>query len=305
MRFIFVFLFSVLIIAQVAGKPDKIQLQSGELIFCIIKEISDSTVSFLIKTDSSVVLNYNQIFNVSIEGKGEIFNSTDGLIFYPVYINKFCSRRNITEFILTGDVNEHDYKPGDHELLIMPTAFTMNKKTVYLSDYELFFLNLTFAPTSRTHIGFFTFFPVVSSFLETFSLGIKQNYLRQPSFEAALWSSYTPKISTLSIGNVFSYKAGKHSFHLGLGSFVNLEDKSKSTEFMYMGGANLELSRNICLLAEYTNLSSLADKNFNGLISVGFRFRSEKTAWEIGGIRPLEKVEGLILFPILKATLTF
>ena len=46
--------------------------------------------------------------------------------------------------VKSGDVFGRKYRPGDHELLIMPTAYTMEAGQWYLSDYELFFLNFTF-----------------------------------------------------------------------------------------------------------------------------------------------------------------
>jgi hypothetical protein len=47
------------------------------------------------------------------------------------------------------------------------------------------------------------------------------------------------------------------------------------------------------------------EEDFNGLISIGVRFRSESVAWEIGGVRPLEETGDLVLLPLLKGTFIF
>ena len=51
--------------------------------------------------------------------------------------------------LLTNGLFGREYKVGDHELCIMPTAYTMPAGNSYFTDYELFFLNFTFAPTNR------------------------------------------------------------------------------------------------------------------------------------------------------------
>jgi hypothetical protein len=84
-------------------------------------------------------------------------------------------------------LNAQDYKVGDHELLIMPTAYTMEAGDSYLTNYELFFLNYTYAVTSSTHLGIFTLFPITSEFLKTITFGLKQKYIDGDFINAALW----------------------------------------------------------------------------------------------------------------------
>jgi len=57
--------------------------------------------------------------------------------------------------LLTNGLFGREYQVGDHELFAMPTAYTMPAGNTYFTDYELVFLNFTFAPTNRTHAGFF------------------------------------------------------------------------------------------------------------------------------------------------------
>lgn len=63
-----------------------------------------------------------------------------------------------------------DYQVGDHKLLAMPTAYTMPAGDTYFTDYELVFLNFTFAPTNRTHAGFLHYFPLLPIFWKHFQL---------------------------------------------------------------------------------------------------------------------------------------
>lgn len=69
------------------------------------------------------------------------------------------------------------YLPGDNELLIMPTAYTMPVNKSYFSDYEVFLLNYSYALSSSTHLSVFSLFPITKSFYETLTLGIKQKII--------------------------------------------------------------------------------------------------------------------------------
>jgi hypothetical protein len=202
--------------------------------------------------------------------------------------------------IFTG-LGAQDYQVGDHELLIMPTATTMPKGSSYFTDYELFFLNYTYAITSRTHISAFTLFPLTTSFYETFSVGIKQNYFRSSSFQAALFGSYTFKGPVIFLGNVFSYRLKSFQFHLAPTVYSDGEEG----EFIALGGVAWAPSRKTRFMIEYTNMAGLWEESFNGFLSVGFRFIGKEISFEIGGLRPLEHTGDLLFIPILKATKYF
>ncbi len=200
------------------------------------------------------------------------------------------------------------YQVGDHELLIMPTAYTMEQGQSYFSSYELVFLNYSYAPSNSTHIGAFTLFPIYSDFLETLTFGVKQKYVNENTFKAAGWITYTPKPSVITIGTVFSIGDGPDGLHLGIATANSLEredaDKDK-WEWFYMAGYRLDVSQKIALIAEYTNSSSGTEGGFNGLISIGVRFRGENNTWDLAGVRPLESTEDFLLAPLLKATFLF
>ena len=197
-----------------------------------------------------------------------------------------------------------DYQVGDHELFAMPTAYTMPAGNTYFTDYELVFLNFTFAPTNRTHVGFFTLFPVVTEFLETFSIGAKQNYLKTERLESAAWFAYTAEIDGFSIGNVLSISKESSSFHLGISGLKALDEKK--WEYLFMAGGKIDVSERTACIVEYETTSSAWDTDFSGLISFGIRFKGKQVAWDIAGVRPLMKDTGNLLFlPYIKATVYF
>ncbi|MBW6515906.1 MAG: hypothetical protein K0B81_04720 [Candidatus Cloacimonetes bacterium] len=196
------------------------------------------------------------------------------------------------------------YRVGDHDLLLMPTAYTMPQHDSYFTVYEVFFLNYVYGITNSTHLGAFTLFPIVKEAFETITIGAKQNYLSTDYLESALFTSYTFKTSTYSLGNVFSLSKNRgNSLHVALMFFV--PEKDITGQFVVMGGYRFDPSDKISLIVEYANMTRLFEEDFNGLISFGVRFRSTNMSWELGGIRPLEDTGDFIMFPLLKATYHF
>lgn len=211
------------------------------------------------------------------------------------YLSVFAQSEN--------SVNGYVYEPGSHELFLMPTANTMDSGA-YFSSYEIIFLNFTFSAGSRTHIGGFFLFPITAEFIESFTLGVKHNFFRTKEFQSAVWGSLTFKNQLYSIGNVFSYSKPKTSFHIAFAFMGDLAEGGNS--FLIMGGINQKLSGKLSGIIEYTNAKELMEHKFNGIISIGIRFRGENTAWELAGIRPLEETSGnFLFFPFLKATFYF
>jgi len=203
----------------------------------------------------------------------------------------------------SGSLLASDYQVGDHELFLMPTAYTMPKGSAYFTDYELFFLNYTRALTPTTHVGVFSLFPVTTHFLKTLTLGIKQQYFSSPTFKSAVWANYTPKVSGFMLGNVLSI--GRHGSHLHLALSGATTNDVEDWEFVYMLGVDMKTSNRLSVMAEYTNTSSLVEDDFRGLLSLGVRFRSTKMAWELAGIRPIQSSGEFLFFPFLKGTLYF
>ena len=105
-----------------------------------------------------------------------------------------------------------------------------------------------------------------------------------------------------TVGDVISIGTPKTGLHAAISAFGNLEEDSEA-EILYLLGTRYHI-----LILEYTNLKSWAEKDFNGIISFGFRISGKKISWDIGGFRPInEEVTNspLILLPFLKATVHF
>jgi hypothetical protein len=210
----------------------------------------------------------------------------------------------IIVLVLSNCLFARDYEVGDHDLFLMPTAYTMPKGTSCFSDYELFFINYSFAPTDRTQIGAFSLFPITTEFLKTFTIGIKQNYFQQKNTESAAWLVFNPETQGISIGNVISVDFKKTSVHLGL-SGLNAEG-SDSWEYLFMLGGKAPISKNADFIVEFENTNSAMENNFEGVLSLGLRFKGKRISWDFAGIRPLGVDMGyLLFFPLIKATVFF
>ena len=202
-----------------------------------------------------------------------------------------------------------DYEVGDHNLLLMPTAYTMPRGKAYFSDYELFFLDFHYAPTSRSHIGAFVLFPVTTEFINTLTLQYKHNILRAQKVQSAFWGAFNPKTNFFTIGNVMSFGGKKSNLHIALNG-LNVLDNSLDDHgwfLMYMAGFQTRLSKRTSFMAEYMNMGYTGDDLFvesSGIFSFGFRFRAKTMSWELGAIRPIDADDSeLFLLPLLKATI--
>ena len=197
-----------------------------------------------------------------------------------------------------------DYQVGDHELLLMPTAYVMPKGDAYFTDYELFLLNYVYSVGYNTHLAAFTMFPATKGFFETTSLGIKHNYFQNEYLASSLHTSYTPRAQLFLIGNVVSIgKSISNSGHVSLMWATNGEESAN--DVVILTGYRYDVTQNVSLMIEYANAVTASDYSFDGLLTLGLRVRSGQMAWEIGGFRPLENTGDLLILPLLKATYYF
>lgn len=199
------------------------------------------------------------------------------------------------------------YMPGDQSLIFMPTAYTMPKGSLSLTNYELFFVQFAGAPTNYTHISVFSLVPFFNGATDSFSVGVKQSYLKTKYVQAAAWFSYTPRFPVYTLGNVVSIGKPEESLHLGFANGFSRDDQMDSP--IAFVGIRKDLSRKVAFMSEFgTTFEEIGDKNkIVGAISFGFRFKGEDIAWELGGIRPtgVEWGGAINFFPIVKATFEF
>jgi len=199
---------------------------------------------------------------------------------------------------LFNSIYSQEYLPGDNELLLMPTAYTMPESNSYFSDYELFLLNYSYAVSSSTHIGVFSLFPIVKRFYETASFGMKQKLISNELLQSSIYGTYTPKTSSYTIGSVISIGQPEKSFHASL-AYV-MFDEQKHYDFIYMFGVRFDTSRNLSILVEFENASSVDLDLSKGLLSFGVRIRSTNLSWELAGLKPLNYSGELLFLPLLK-----
>ncbi len=199
-----------------------------------------------------------------------------------------------------------EYRGGDHELLIAPTAYTMPKGWIYLTNYELFFLNAGFAATDRTHVSAFVLFPMIPEFLRTLSIGMKQNYWYSPSFASALWGAYNFELGILAVGNAFSVGTMRSNATFNAILIADLKESPGAGWGFSLGGA-VALSSSVKLLGEYWfSGETLRGTSSGEILALGIRFYGKQFCIDLGGIRPVgvtgEDSSDLIAFPYLKGT---
>jgi hypothetical protein len=209
---------------------------------------------------------------------------------------------------LCAQVENEPYYAADQSLLFMPTAYTMPQGTSALTDYEVVILQYSYAISNRAHLSAMSAFPVSKELLRSFTIGTKVNYLKSGMLQAAVWGSFTPDhaFRLVTFGNVFSYGTPKTSGHAAVGFGSNMTDKLSSAALM--AGATTRLSKSLNFLGEITTSSEALkkDESFNGLLTVGIRFKGTKISWDLGGFRPLAgDDDGIFLLPYLKATFIF
>ena len=306
MKALFVLIFPVLLFSQTIDFKDTLITKNGDVYVGTITELDDGGVEIRLSGGLKSEIEIKNLSKIILENIGEIYDSEYGYKknynYYQKNVIEIRTEKGKSELPLKQ--MENRYRPGDHEVMMMPTAYTMEKGQSYITDYELFVLNYTYGITSRTHISALVMFPIMAEFYKTFSFGIKQNYWRSEYFSGALYATYMPLIgeeqNLITFGNVLSIGNMRKALHIGIGAISEFEH----IEPIYMLGGTINLSKMVSLLVEYSNTNELLDNDFIGLLSFGIRFRSGRMAWELGGIRPLADTgDSFIMFPWLKATL--
>ncbi|GAB4173496.1 MAG: hypothetical protein Kow00108_08300 [Calditrichia bacterium] len=223
-------------------------------------------------------------------------------------------------FIIFFSLSYHliaQHKPynKEHDLFLMPTAFTMDKGQAYLTHYQLFFLNVTYSITQKTHFGVFSLFPVTGDYTNTFTLGFKQNILEKKYIGIATFSSYMPKKSYLAMGGIISVLIGNYAgIHAGLGGLRGNRDLPSGRLFLL--GMKIEMNNRMAFIVEYSNIP-LMDESYEGeheelfdlnhYVTFGCRMRGKRLALDIGAIKPRLDVPelGIWVLPYLKGTVYF
>jgi hypothetical protein len=205
-----------------------------------------------------------------------------------------------------------EYRLGDQELLLMPTAYTMTRHKIYVQSYQVIFGNYAYAIGNNTHLAAASLPPVIIPWIETAVLGIKHNYLRNQSWHSAVYGSYMPKTDSFLLGNVVSIgKEPGKSFHLGLTYFSFGHDTSDYREkfgnWCLSAGYRYDHSEKTTFLAEYSLTNGLdSSGNPRGILLAGVRKQtSPTTSWEIAGFRLNQGMGVWLAYPLLKVSFYF
>jgi len=198
----------------------------------------------------------------------------------------------------------NDYRTGDHELFLMPTAYTIPEGTSFLADYELIFLNYSISPEAGSQLGVYSLFPISAEFLDSFVLQAKQKLIKYKKLQSAGIIGFAPKSMGYGIGNTVSLDFDNKYLHLGIAAVGEFEEDE--IEAIYMAGGTIDVGETTSMILEYVNTSSLIEDEFGGAIAFGFRFRGETINWELGLTRPLGyETEVFWAYPLVKATVFF
>lgn len=187
------------------------------------------------------------------------------------------------------------------DLLLMPTAFTMEKSSGKISDYELLIFSGTYAVTDRTELGAVVPFPVTPTVLKGLTLYAKQNYLKLNGINSALVGSYIPMLPFVTIGNVITIGNEEYNGNFLISYWKNLSENPGS-----LLSYNLGIKLN-WFIFEYFNYKEFhySQSFFTGLILFGGRIDYKRVIVDIAGFRPLQSTGEIFILPYLKVSFVF
>jgi hypothetical protein len=199
-------------------------------------------------------------------------------------------------FILVCSSSAVDYNHCS-DLLLMPTAFTMEKNSIKISDYEVLILSGTFAFTSRTEVGTIIPFPILPSFLKGITLFAKQNYLRFNYFNSAIIGSYIPIVPLTIIGNVITVGNEEINGNILVCYWKNYSDNHSS-----LLSYNLGMKVKWFIFEYFNSRENTHDDFYLSNILLGARINYKRVIIDFAGLRPLASTDGLLLWPYLKVS---
>lgn len=180
--------------------------------------------------------------------------------------------------------------PDVNSIMFCPTPETLPRGTGYFRSFELFFLNVGFAPGDNFNLSFGTLFPVTGDFY-LFSAGAKWRLLDRSRHPVGL--AVTGQFSLFDDywigggGLVAGVGNARRSLNLALNRIVDEDGDVKNT---YMVGADFQGAGPSKLLLEFFNNSPLIgdfDDDLIGFINVGIRVYGHDYSFSLTGFRPL------------------
>lgn len=199
-------------------------------------------------------------------------------------------------FVLICSSSAIDYNHCS-DLLLMPTAFTIEKNSSKISDYDVLILSGTVAFTNRSEVGAIIPFPVFPSMLNGITLFAKQNYLRYTYLNSAIIGSFIPILPLATIGNVITIGNEEINGNILVCYWKNFSDNQGSL-LTY----NLGLKLKWFIFEYFNSIENKEVELFMSNILVGARINFKRVIIDFAGMRPLANTGGLFLLPYLKVS---
>lgn len=193
--------------------------------------------------------------------------------------------------------------PDYNTVMLAPTAETLDAGDVYFRNFELFFINVGYAPSDAIDLSAGTLIPVSGDFVLG-TLGAKVRLLSREKAPVglALTASvlYVDDEAFVTVGGVAGIGNRERSLNLAVN---RSEGSGEDSGLWFMLAADARLTNRSKFIIEYGNSTEAIgdddEDDFNGLINVGIRWFGERMSFTLSGIRPLEATGGdFFLFPL-------
>jgi len=199
--------------------------------------------------------------------------------------------------------------PDYNSVLLCPTPATLEKGDSYFRNFEIYFVNFGWAPTSSTNVSVMTHFPI-ASFMDFGALGLKQRLLdrEEHGFGAALAGSYLffPKDDDnrglLTASLILGVGDWERSLNLSLNQSY-AEDEDPYTSVML--GGDIRVGSRAKMLLEYLNTAEGLDDDFHGMLNFGFRLFGDRWSFSLTGLRPMREADDLFAVPLIQFSYHF
>jgi hypothetical protein len=206
--------------------------------------------------------------------------------------------------------------PNHNSLLFMPSAETNPKGTKYISSYELFYINLGYAPVENLHVSAGFIFPVVPEMLTNgpVSLGIKYRTFGEPyKMNMSVMASYTTVLSESDIGLVtfgsaFNYYPNpRTTLNLYMGTLTTTMTSGAESAFSFGLGFTRRTSESSKIIIEYMNGGLFDEFESGGVILYGLRFFGERISADLAGVQFVDLItdgesDSWIILPLVSLT---
>jgi hypothetical protein len=191
-----------------------------------------------------------------------------------------------------------DPDPISHALVLMPTAFLPEKRTVVFRDFELLFLTLGWSPTASTSVVAGALFPVSTEF-NALTVGVKQGLFLSRDGATAVAAAGNITVPIGSEINNAGYiwllnLVASHRFAPWLGLHgavggVGAEGRDAGVRSLSLAaGTDIRLTRNVKFLGEVLRGGTSIDPGSSlTLINAGFRLHGDRLSADLCAMRPV------------------